>query len=201
MRDIFMDYQSTTPIDPRVLETMLPYFTQAFGNPHSTEHRFGMTAQLAVDQALEDIGRVVGATGHEIVLTSGATESNNLALRGTLPRRGKSHLISCVTEHSSVLSTLSSLHDSSCSTTLLPVGDDGLIDLELLAASITPYLSSTAPRSSATCRFLHSITLGSRIRLTARVSETARRRRHFGGFCGKRSLVIAARCWRRSTRK
>ncbi|WP_288496305.1 cysteine desulfurase family protein [uncultured Stenotrophomonas sp.] len=138
MRDIFMDYQSTTPIDPRVLETMLPYFTQRFGNPHSSEHRFGITAQLAVDQALEDIARVIGATGHEIVLTSGATESNNLALRGTLPRRGKSHLISCVTEHSSVLSTLSSLQDSSCSTTLLPVGDDGLIDLELLAASITP---------------------------------------------------------------
>ncbi|AUI07696.1 cysteine desulfurase family protein [Stenotrophomonas maltophilia] len=138
MRDIFMDYQSTTPIDPRVLETMLPYFTRAFGNPHSSEHRFGITAQLAVDQALEDIGRVIAATGHEIVLTSGATESNNLALRGTLPRRGKSHLISCVTEHSSVLSTLSSLQDSSCSTTLLPVGDDGLIDLELLAASITP---------------------------------------------------------------
>lgn len=138
MRDIFMDYQSTTPIDPRVLETMLPYFTQRFGNPHSSEHRFGITAQLAVDQALEDISRVIGAAGHEIVLTSGATESNNLALRGTLPRRGKSHLISCVTEHSSVLSTLSSLQDSSCSTTLLPVGDDGLIDLELLAASITP---------------------------------------------------------------
>lgn len=138
MPDIFMDYQSTTPIDPRVLETMLPYFTQTFGNPHSSEHRFGIAAQLAVDQALEDIGRVIGAAGHEIVLTSGATESNNLALRGTLPKRGKSHLISCVTEHSSVRSTLSALQDSGCSTTLLPVGDDGLIDLEVLAASITP---------------------------------------------------------------
>lgn len=138
MRDIFMDYQSTTPIDPRVLETMLPYFTQTFGNPHSSEHRFGIAAQLAVNQALEDVGRVIGAAGHEIVLTSGATESNNLALRGTLPKRGKSHLISCVTEHSSILSTLSALQDSCCSTTLLPVGDDGLIDLEVLATSITP---------------------------------------------------------------
>ncbi|WP_127168561.1 aminotransferase class V-fold PLP-dependent enzyme [Xanthomonas sp. BRIP62415] len=137
MRDIFMDYQSTTPVDSRVMETMVPYFTNTFGNPHSSEHRFGITAQQAVDQALEDIGQVIGATAREIVLTSGATESNNLALRGALPKRGKSHLISCVTEHSSVLSTLSSLQENGCSVTCLPVGDDGLIDLEALAASIT----------------------------------------------------------------
>ncbi|WJM78532.1 cysteine desulfurase family protein [Xanthomonas hortorum pv. vitians] len=137
MRDIFMDYQSTTPVDPRVMETMLPYFTNTFGNPHSSEHRFGITAQHAVDQALKDIGQVIGASAREIVLTSGATESNNLALRGALPKRGKSHLISCVTEHSSVLSTLSSLQENGCSVTCLPVGDDGLIDLEALAASIT----------------------------------------------------------------
>ncbi|WP_354274501.1 cysteine desulfurase family protein [Stenotrophomonas rhizophila] len=137
-RDIFIDYQSTTPVDPRVLEAMLPHFTTMFGNPHSSEHRFGFQAQQAVDSALDDIGRLIGASGSEIVLTSGATESNNLALRGTIPVRGKSHLISCVTEHSSVLSTLSAMEQGTCSVTLLPVGHDGLIDLEELAASITP---------------------------------------------------------------
>ncbi|MEQ7545803.1 cysteine desulfurase family protein [Xanthomonas campestris] len=137
-RDIFIDYQSTTPVDPRVLEAMLPYFTTMFGNPHSSEHRFGFQAQQGVDRALDDIGQVIGASGSEIILTSGATESNNLALRGSIPVRVKSHLISCVTEHSSVLSTLSALEQGTCSVTLLPVGQDGLIDLEELAASITP---------------------------------------------------------------
>jgi len=136
-REVFVDYQSTTPVDPQVLEAMLPYFTTMYGNPHSSEHRFGVRAQHAIDQALEEIGLVVGASASEIVLTSGATESNNLALRGALPARGKSRLISCVTEHSSVLNTLSSLREGGTSVTLLTVGDDGLIDLEALAASIT----------------------------------------------------------------
>ncbi|UOV08554.1 aminotransferase class V-fold PLP-dependent enzyme [Pseudoxanthomonas sp. F37] len=138
MNRIFLDYQSTTPVDPRVVNAMLPYFTEHFGNPHSVEHSFGIQAQAAIDVALARIADVIGATADEIVITSGATEANNLALRGTLPVGKKSHLISAVTEHQSVLGTLAALKEEGHATTLMPVDGEGLIDVAAVDAAIRP---------------------------------------------------------------
>lgn len=122
----FLDYQSTTPVDARVVSAMLPYFTEQFGNPHSVEHSFGVQALWAIDVALARIADVIGATAGDIVITSGATESNNLALRGALPAGKKSHLISAVTEHQSVLGTLAALKEDGHAITLVPVDGEGL---------------------------------------------------------------------------
>jgi len=138
MTRIFLDYQSTTPVDARVVSAMLPYFTEHFGNPHSVEHSFGVQAQRAIDAALTHIAAVIGAVADDMVITSGATESNNLALRGALPTGKKSHLISAVTEHQSVLGTLAALNDVGHSVTLVPVDAEGLIDVAAVEAAIRP---------------------------------------------------------------
>lgn len=138
MAGIFLDYQSTTPVDARVVSAMLPYFTEQFGNPHSVEHSFGVQALRAIDVALTHIADVVGATAGDIVITSGATESNNLALRGALPTGKKSHLVSAVTEHQSVLGTLAALKEDGHTITLVPVDGEGLIDVAAVEAAIRP---------------------------------------------------------------
>lgn len=135
---IFLDYQSTTPVDARVVSAMLPYFTEQFGNPHSVEHSFGVQALWAIDVALARIADVIGASAGDIVITSGATESNNLALRGALPAGKKSHLISAVTEHQSVLGTLAALKEDGHAITLVPVDGEGLIDVAAVEAAIRP---------------------------------------------------------------
>lgn len=137
--NVFLDYQSTTPVDPRVLDAMLPYFTEHFGNPHSVEHAFGLNAHRAIDGALAQVASVIGADGADLTITSGATEANNLALRGVVaggPK--KAHLISVVTEHPSVLRTLEALKADGHAVSLLEVGDDGLVDPAALAATIRP---------------------------------------------------------------
>ena len=137
-RPIFLDYQSTTPVDKRVVEAMLPYFTLMYGNPHSVEHVFGIESHEAVERSKASLAAPLGATPDDLVLTSGATESNNLALRGLLPLRKKAHLVSCVIEHRSITGTLSVLEREGHRVTLLPVDADGLVDLETLEAAITP---------------------------------------------------------------
>lgn len=138
MTRIFLDYQSTTPVDPHVVSAMLPYFTEQFGNPHSVEHSFGIQAQQAIDVALAGIADVIGASAGDIIITSGATEANNLALRGSLLGGNKAHLISAVTEHQSVLGTLAALKEDGHAITLVAVDGDGLIDPEAVEAAIRP---------------------------------------------------------------
>ena len=137
---IYLDYQATTPTDPRVVDAMLPYFTQKFGNPHSRNHGYGWEAEEAVETAREQIATLVNADPREIIFTSGATESNNLALKGVMHfhKAKKNHLITCVTEHKCVLDSARHLELEGFEVTYLPVKPDGLIDLEVLAAAITP---------------------------------------------------------------
>lgn len=137
---IYLDYQATTPTDPRVVEAMLPYFTQKFGNPHSRNHSFGWESEEAVEKAREQIAAIIHADPREIIFTSGATESNNLALKGVMRfhKEKKNHLITLVTEHKCVLDSARHLEMEGVEVTYLPVKPDGLVDLEVLAAAITP---------------------------------------------------------------
>lgn len=137
---IYMDYQATTPCDPRVVEAMLPYFTENFGNPHSTSHTFGWKASDAIEKSRQDIASLMGADPREIVFTSGATESNNLALRGLASFYGdqKRHIITCATEHKCILDTCRHLEQEGFSITYLPVQKNGLIDMDDLQKSIRP---------------------------------------------------------------
>jgi cysteine desulfurase len=128
---IFMDNHSTTPVDPRVLEEMLPYFTTKFGNAASRSHQFGWQAEEAVDYARERIARTIGAKdSKEIVFTSGATESDNLAIKGVAEfyKDKGNHIITTVTEHKAVLDTCKRLEKQGCEVTYLPVAKDGLVD-------------------------------------------------------------------------
>ena len=136
---IYLDYQATTPCDPRVVEKMLPYFTENFGNAHSVTHSFGWRAEEAVELAREQIAELIGAEAKEIVFTSGATESNNLAIKGLARVYGekKTHIITVATEHKCVIEAARSLERSGFTVTILGVRPDGLIDLEELAAAIT----------------------------------------------------------------
>jgi cysteine desulfurase len=135
---IYMDNHATTPVDPRVLEAMLPYFTQKFGNAASRNHSFGWEAAKAVDTAREQIAQLIGATAKEIIFTSGATESDNLAIKGVaeMYRERGNHIITQVTEHKAVLDTCKSLEKQGFRVTYLPVKDDGIIDLEDLRRAI-----------------------------------------------------------------
>ena len=136
---IYLDYQATTPTDPRVVEAMLPYFTQVFGNPHSRNHQYGWDAEEAVEKARSQVARIIGANEKEIIFTSGATESNNLAIKGVarFHRDKKRHIITCVTEHKCVLDSCSHLELDGFRVTYLPVRKNGLIDLDQLRDAIT----------------------------------------------------------------
>ena len=139
-RPVYLDYHATTPVDPRALDAMLPYFTERFGNAASKQHAYGWEAQKAVDAAREQVAGLIGAGSNEICFTSGATESNNLAIKGTaqsLRERGM-HLISVVTEHKSVLDSFKRLENEGWRVTWLGVDREGFIDLDELRAAITP---------------------------------------------------------------
>ncbi len=135
---VYMDYQATTPMDPRVLEKMLPYFMEKFGNPHSRSHAYGWEAEEAVNIAREQIASLIHATEKEIIFTSGATESNNLALKGVARfyKDKKNHVITVVTEHKCVLDSCRHLEQEGFEVTYLPVQKNGLLDLEVLRAAI-----------------------------------------------------------------
>jgi cysteine desulfurase len=136
---IYLDYQATTPMDPRVLEAMLPYFTYKFGNPHSRSHSYGWEAEEGVEKARGQVAKLIGADEKEVIFTSGATESNNLAIRGVAEfyKDRKNHIVTTVTEHKCVLDTCRHLEQSGFEVTYLPVQKNGLIDLEVLRNAIT----------------------------------------------------------------
>jgi cysteine desulfurase len=136
---IYLDYQATTPMDPRVLEAMLPYFTYKFGNPHSRSHSYGWEAEEGVEKARGQLAKLIGADEKEVIFTSGATESNNLAIRGVAEfyKDRKNHIVTTVTEHKCVLDTCRHLEQSGFEVTYLPVQKNGLIDLDVLRNAIT----------------------------------------------------------------
>lgn len=136
---IYMDYQATTPTDPRVVDAMLPYFTEKFGNPHSRGHYYGWESEAAVEKAREQVADLIGANPKEIIFTSGATESNNIAIKGVARFYGekKNHIITAVTEHKCVLDSCRNLEREGFKVTYLPVGTNGLIDLDELKNAIT----------------------------------------------------------------
>jgi cysteine desulfurase len=134
---IYLDSQSTTPVDPRVLEEMLPFFSERFGNAASIDHSYGSEASEAVEKARQRIARCLNAHSDEIIFNSGATESNNIALLGTLSKTsGKDHLITCVTEHKSVLDTCRHLETIGKHVTYVPVDEFGIVDLQKLEEAI-----------------------------------------------------------------
>lgn len=137
---IYMDYQSTTPCDPRVVEKMMPYFETFFGNPHSRNHPHGWAAEEGIDLARSQVASLIQADEREIVFTSGATEANNLALKGVAHfyKDKGSHIVTCVTEHKCVLDACRHLEREGFQVTYLPVQTNGLVDLDLLKSSLTP---------------------------------------------------------------
>ncbi len=137
---IYMDYHSTTPVDPRVLEAMLPYFTEEFGNAASKSHAFGWRAEEAVEKARGQVARLIGASPKEIVWTSGATESDNLAVKGAArfyQSKGR-HLVTTRIEHKAVLDSVHALEREGWEATFLDVGPDGLLDPESVRQAIRP---------------------------------------------------------------
>jgi cysteine desulfurase len=136
---IYMDNHATTPLDPRVFEAMRPYFTDVFGNAASRNHSFGWQAEEAVEKARKQVADLIGANAKEIVFTSGATESNNLALKGVAEMYAEkgNHIITAATEHKAILDTCKRLEKEGVRVTYLPVQTDGLIDLDQLRSAIT----------------------------------------------------------------
>jgi cysteine desulfurase len=140
---IYLDYQATTPVDPRVLEAMLPYFSERFGNPHSTGHAFGLQAAEAVEAARAAVANLIGAEPREIIFTSGATEANNLAIKGGArflrPRRNR--IVTVATEHKCVLESVRDLVREGFEIEILPVERSGLIDLDRLDAALNEHVA------------------------------------------------------------
>lgn len=138
-RPIYLDYQATTPTDPRVVSEMLPYFSEKFGNPHSRSHSFGWESEDAVENAREQVAKLINANPKEIIFTSGATESNNLAIKGVAHfyKEKKNHIITVATEHKCVLDACRHLEMEGFKVTYLPVLSNGIIDLEVLKNAIT----------------------------------------------------------------
>lgn len=136
---IYLDYHATTPVDPEVVRVMVPYFTEKFGNAASRQYPLGWTANDAVEQARAEVATLIGADAKEIVWTSGATEANNLALKGLrdAAHRGRDHVVTVVTEHKSVLDTCKRLEQQGCRVTVLPIEEDGTVDLDRLRAAVT----------------------------------------------------------------
>lgn len=137
---IYLDHQATTPVDPRVLEAMLPYFTEQFGNPASKNHLYGREAHRVVEAAREAIGKSINAKAQDICFTSGATEAVNLAIKGVFNahRYGTPHFITVVTEHKAVLDTMKRIESEGARATYLPVDDLGMLDPEVVAEAICP---------------------------------------------------------------
>jgi cysteine desulfurase len=139
-KPIYLDYSATTPVDPRVAAKMIPYLTEQFGNPASRSHAFGWESEKAVEEAREEVARLVNCDPKEIVWTSGATESINLALKGAAnfyKDKGK-HLVTIKTEHKATLDTMRELERAGFEVTYLDVGSDGLVDLERFKAALRP---------------------------------------------------------------
>jgi cysteine desulfurase len=142
-RPIYMDMQATTPMDPRVVDKMMPFMTGMYGNPHSRTHAYGWETDKAVEDAREHIANLIGAHPKEIIFTSGATESNNMSIKGVARFWGranepKKHIITAQTEHKCVLDSCRHLQEEGFSVTYLPVGKGGLIDMAQLEAAIRP---------------------------------------------------------------
>lgn len=136
---IYMDYQATTPMDKHVLDSMMPYFTEKFGNPHSRSHSFGWETGEAIDVARKQVAKLIKADAKEIVFTSGATESNNLAIKGAAhyyKSDGKKHIVTLKTEHKCVLDACRHLEQEGFEITYLPVEEDGLVDVKKLSDAI-----------------------------------------------------------------
>src|SRR5215204_2705714 len=136
---IYLDYQATTPMDPRVLEAMMPYFTHQFGNPHSRSHSYGWEAEEGVEKARGQVAKLIGADEKEVIFTSGATESNILAIKGVADfyKDRRNHIVTTVTEHKCVLDTCRHLEQEGFTVTYLPVQQNGLVDLDVLRAAVT----------------------------------------------------------------
>ena len=141
-RPIYLDMQATTPTDPRVLDAMLPFLTGLYGNPHSRTHAYGWETEKAIEQARVHIANLIGADAKEIIFTSGATESNNMSIKGVARFFGRSgkkkHIITSQTEHKCVLDSCRHLQDEGFEVTYLPVQNNGLVDLKALEAAIRP---------------------------------------------------------------
>jgi len=137
-RPVYLDNQATTPVDTRVLDAMLPFFTEKFGNPHSVSHRYGWEAEAAVDQAREEVAGIIGAMPEEIIFTSGATEANNLAIKGLAHSYGdrRDHIVTAATEHKCVLESCRRLEREGFSVTYLPVDSGGFVDPGQVAAAL-----------------------------------------------------------------
>ncbi len=141
-RPIYLDAQATTPLDPRVLDAMLPFLTGLYGNPHSRTHAYGWEAEKATEQARQHVADLIGADPKEIIFTSGATESNNMSVKGVARFFGRSgkkkHIITTQTEHKCVLDSCRHLQDEGFDVTYLPVQNNGLIDMKELEAAMRP---------------------------------------------------------------
>jgi cysteine desulfurase len=135
---IYLDHHATTPVDPVVLQEMLPYFAERYGNPSGRQHSFGEEADRAVQQAREAVAELIGATPPDIVFTSGATESNNLAIRGVARAAGRGHLVTTEIEHAAVLEPCRSLEREGFGVTRVPVGVTGVVGVEAIASALRP---------------------------------------------------------------
>lgn len=142
-RPIYLDAQATTPVDPRVLDAMMPFFTNQYGNPHSRTHAYGWESEAAVESAREHIAKLIGADAKEIIFTSGATESNNMSLKGVARfyKQKKNHIITTQTEHKCVLDSARKLQDEGFEVTYLPVQPNGLVRLEDVETALRPETS------------------------------------------------------------